>query len=127
MVIAQVLETTSDVSAVSKHSLKPYLCYILDFCRLSAIMQAILLMQSYWVYTCMQAMRHAQQYLSTRLARCRCVLQGATSISSADYYWREESGVSRGPGGMSADELVSKLSYQARQAAQQLNSKPETL
>ena len=58
------------------------------------------------------------------------VVQGATSISSADYYGREEGGSSSGPGGMSTDfdanELVNKLSYQARQDAQQLKSMATT-
>lgn len=58
----------------------------------------------------------------------------ATSISSADYYGREEGsgggGGGGGGGGMSADfdanELVNKLAYQARQDAAQLKSMAST-
>ena len=54
-------------------------------------------------------------------------VQGATSISSADYYGREEGGGGGMGGGSSstdfnASELVDKLSFQARQDAQQLKS-----
>lgn len=57
--------------------------------------------------------------------------QSATSISSADYYGREEgSGGGGGGGGMSTDfdanELVNKLAYQARQDAAQLKSMAST-
>eukprot|EP00891_Asterochloris_glomerata_P005504 jgi/Astpho2/5504/e_gw1.00078.19.1_t len=47
--------------------------------------------------------------------------QGATSISSADYYDRDESGPSSSrPGDLDASDLVNKLSLQARQDVQQL-------
>ena len=43
-------------------------------------------------------------------------LQGATSISSADYYDRDESGPSSSrPGDLDASDLVNKLSLQVRQ------------
>ena len=60
-------------------------------------------------------------------------VQSATSISSADYYGREEGGSGMGgggAGGMSTDfnagELVDKLSFQARQDAAQLKSMATT-
>jgi len=60
--------------------------------------------------------------------------QSATSISSADYYGREEGsgggGGGGGGGGMNTDfdanELVNKLAYQARQDAAQLKSMAST-
>ncbi len=62
-------------------------------------------------------------------------MQGATSISSADYYGREEGGGGGGGGGggaagmstdFDANELVNKLAYQARQDAAQLKSMAST-
>lgn len=67
------------------------------------------------------------------LTKCLVDAQSATSISSADYYGREEGRSGMGGGGagsMSTDfnagELVDKLSFQARQDAAQLKTMATT-